>query len=80
LPKILTAHFIHAKIRMSDIAQKAKLGETIEIPLRRVANACISPIQSSPDKSCFYARVSAHMNMPGRPSLDIRAALEDGRK
>jgi prevent-host-death family protein len=69
-----------AKNRLSEIARQAQQGETFELTVRGVPVARITPIPTQTNKEGFHQRVRAFMNRPGRPGMDIRAAIEDGRK
>jgi len=69
-----------AKNRLSEIARQAQQGETFELTVRGVPVARMMPIPTQSNKEGFRQRVRAFMNRPGMPGMDIRAAIEDGRK
>lgn len=69
-----------AKNRLSEIARQAQQGETFELTVRGVPVARITPIPMQSNKAGFHQRVRAFMNRPGIPVMDIRAAIEEGRK
>ena len=55
-------------------------GETFELTVRGVPVARITPIPTQSNKAGFHQRVRTFMNRSGIPVVDIRAAIEEGRK
>lgn len=69
-----------AKNRFSEYIKAVQSGASFEITVRGVPVAQLSPIHKASSKKGFAMRVATRMADPVTPTLDIRAALLEGRK
>lgn len=76
----LQVQLAEIKNKMSEYVRAVQNGSTFEITVRGVPVAMLMPIAKPASKSGFQARVLSLMSTPGAPKLDIKAALQEGRK
>lgn len=69
-----------AKNKFSEYIKAVQSGASFEITVRGVPVAQLSPIQKASSKKGFALRVAQRMADAAAPTLDIRAALLEGRK
>ena len=68
------------KNRLSKYIKAVQLGACFEITVRGVPVAQLTPIQKTTSKAGFAQRVTSRMTNPITPALDIRSAIQEGRK
>ena len=68
------------KNKMSEYVRAVQNGRTFEITVRGIPVAMLTPIAKSSSKAGFQSRVLNFMAHPDTPKLDIKAALQEGRK
>ena len=69
-----------AKNRFSEYIKAVQSGASFEITVRGVPVAQLSPIHKASSKKGFSLRVAQRMADAATQTLDIRAALLEGRK
>ncbi len=68
------------KNKMSEYVRAVQNGSTFEITVRGVPVALLTPITKPASKADFQSRVLKFMANPDTPKLDVKAALQEGRK
>ncbi|MFM7698697.1 MAG: type II toxin-antitoxin system Phd/YefM family antitoxin [Limnohabitans sp.] len=68
------------KNKMSEYVRAVQTGSTFEITVRGVPVALLTPIAKPASKAGFQSRVLSLMANPNAPKLDVKAALQEGRK
>lgn len=69
-----------AKNKFSEYIKAVQSGASFEITVRGVPVAQLSPIHKASSKKGFALRVAQRMGDAATPTLDLRAALLEGRK